>query len=46
MFPDLFIVIIGVAIVLRSEDESKISICNEQILELITIKKIQIINKD
>ena len=37
---------VGVAIVLRSEDESKISICNEQILELITIKKIQIINKD
>ena len=37
---------VGVAIVLRSEDESKISICNEQILELITSKKIQIINKD
>jgi len=37
---------IGVAIVLRSENESKISICNEQILELITSKKIQIINKD
>jgi len=36
---------VGVAIVLRSEDESKISICNEQILELITSKKIQIINK-
>ncbi len=37
---------VGVAIVLRSEDESKISICNEQILELITIKKIQIISED
>ncbi len=37
---------VGVAIVLRSEDESKINICNEQILELITSKKIQIINKD
>ena len=37
---------IGVAIVLRSEDESKINICNEQILELINIKKIQIINRD
>jgi molybdenum cofactor synthesis domain-containing protein len=36
---------VGVAIVLRSEDESKISICNEQVLELITSKKIQIINK-
>jgi len=35
---------VGVAIVLRSEDESKISICNEQVLELITSKKIQIIN--
>ena len=35
---------VGVAIVLRSEDESEISICNEQILELITSKKIQIIN--
>ena len=37
---------VGVAIVLRSEDKSKISICSEQILELITSKKIQIINKD
>jgi molybdenum cofactor synthesis domain-containing protein len=37
---------VGVAIVLRSEDKSKISICNEQILELITGKKIQIINRD
>ena len=36
---------VGVAIVLRSEDKSKIGICNEQILELITSKKIQIINK-
>ena len=36
---------VGVAIVLRSEDESKISICNEQILELINSKKIQVINK-
>ena len=35
---------VGVAIVLRSEDEFKISICNEQVLELITSKKIQIIN--
>ena len=35
---------VGVAIVLRSEDKSKISICSEQILELITSKKIQIIN--
>ena len=37
---------VGVAIVLRSEDKSKISICSEQILELITSKKIQIINRD
>ena len=37
---------VGVAIILRSEDKSKISICSEQILELITSKKIQIINKD
>ena len=36
---------VGVAIILRSEDKSKISICSEQILELITSKKIQIINK-
>ena len=35
---------VGVTIVLRSEDESKINICNEQILELINRKKIQTIN--
>ena len=36
----------GVAIVLRSEDESKISICNNQILKFINSKKIQLIDKD
>ena len=37
---------VGVAIVLRSEDESKISICNNQILKFINSKKIQLIDKD
>ena len=35
----------GVAIVLRSEDESKISVCNNQILKFINSKKIQLIDR-
>ena len=34
---------LGVSIVLRSEDQSKIDICNSQILEFINKKKIEII---
>ena len=37
---------VGVAIVLRSEDESKISICNNQILKIINSKKIKLIDKN
>ena len=34
---------VGVSIVLRSEEESKISICNEQILKFVNFKKIELI---
>ena len=37
---------VGVAIVLRSEEESKISICNEQILKFVNQKKIELIKQD
>jgi len=37
---------VGVSIVLRSEEESKISICNEQILKFLNQKKIELIKQD
>ena len=37
---------IGVSIVLRSRDQSKIDECNSQILELIKEKKIEIVDRD
>jgi len=37
---------VGVSIVLRSEEESKISICNEQILKFVNQKKIELIKQD
>ena len=36
---------LGVSIVLRSEDQSKIDICNLQILEFVTEKKIEIVDR-
>ena len=36
---------LGVSIVLRSEDQSKIDLCNSQILEFIKEKKIEIVNR-
>ena len=36
---------LGVAIVIRSDDQSKIDICNSQILEFINKKNIKIINR-
>ena len=36
---------LGVSIVLRSEDQSKIDLCNSQILEFINEKKIKIVNR-
>ena len=37
---------LGVAIVIRSEEQSKIDICNSQILDFVNQKNIQIINND
>ena len=37
---------IGVSIVMRSESQSKIDICNSQILNLINEKKIEIVERD
>ena len=37
---------VGVSIVLRSEEESKISICNEQILKFVNQKKIKLIKQE
>jgi len=37
---------VGVSIVLRSEDETKIKICIEQILKFVNDKKIKLINRD
>ena len=37
---------VGVSIVLRSEEESKIDICNEQILKFVNFKKIELITQD
>ncbi len=36
---------LGVSIVLRSEDQSKIDLCNSQILEFINEKKIEIVDR-
>ena len=36
---------LGVSIVVRSEDQSKIEICNTQILEFVNEKKIDIVNR-
>ncbi len=36
---------LGVSIVLRSENQSKIDVCNEQILEFIKEKKIEIVDR-
>ena len=36
---------LGVSIVIRSEDQSKIDICSKQILEFITKKKIEIVDR-
>ena len=37
---------LGVSIVVSSEDQSKIDICNSQILEFVNKKKIEVINKN
>jgi hypothetical protein len=36
---------LGVSIVLRSEDQYKIDLCNSQILEFIKDKKIEIVDR-
>ena len=36
---------LGVSIVIRSEDQSKIDSCNKQILEFVSEKKIKVVNK-
>ena len=36
---------LGVSIVIRSEDQSKIDICNSQILDFVNKKKIEIVNR-
>ena len=37
---------LGVSIVIRSEDQNKINICNSQILDFVKEKKIEIVNRD
>ena len=37
---------VGVSIVIRSEDQSKIDDCNSQILDFVNQKKIEVVNKD
>ena len=37
---------LGVSIVIRSEDQNKINICNSQILDFVKQKKIEIVNRD
>ena len=37
---------LGVSIVIRSEDQNKIDICNSQILEFVKEKKIEVVNRD
>ena len=36
---------LGVSIVIRSEDQSKIDICNSQILEFVNKKKIELVDR-
>jgi molybdopterin-biosynthesis enzyme MoeA-like protein len=36
---------LGVSIVIRSEDQSKIDSCNKQILEFVNEKRIKVVNK-
>jgi molybdopterin-biosynthesis enzyme MoeA-like protein len=36
---------LGVSIVIRSEDQSKIDNCNSQILEFVTEKKIEVVDR-
>ena len=36
---------LGVSIVLRSEDQSKIDLCNSQILEFVNEKKIEVVDR-
>ncbi len=36
---------LGVSIVIRSEDQAKIDICNSQILEFVNEKKIEVVNR-
>ena len=37
---------LGVSIVIRSEDQNKIDVCNLQILEFVKQKKIEVVNRD
>ena len=37
---------LGVSIVIRSEDQKKIDVCNLQILEFVKQKKIEVVNRD
>ena len=37
---------LGVSIVIRSDDQNKINICNSQILDFVKQKKIEIVNRD
>ena len=37
---------LGVSIVIRSEDKSKIDICSNQILDFVNQKKIEVVNRD
>ena len=37
---------LGVSIVIRSEDQKKIDVCNSQILEFIKQKKIEVVSRD
>ena len=37
---------LGVSIVIRSEDQKKIDICNSQILDFVKEKKIEIVKRD
>ena len=39
-------IILGVAVVIRSVEQSQIDICNSQILEFVNKKNIKIINRD
>ena len=37
---------LGVSIVIRSEDQKKIDVCNSQILEFVKEKKIEVVKRD